>query len=133
MTGWLEALTPSGCLPPRARLHTDAPVLDLAGTWDFSYVPRRGADPEPSTTIEVPGCWQLQGHGSPVYLSAQFPFALDPPHVPDENAIGTYRTVVDVPAGFERAVLRSDGIDATGACERRWHDPRLDEGIQAQP
>lgn len=111
---WLTAMTPRGARPPRARLTSDAPVLDLAGRWDFSYTPYRGADPETWTTIEVPGCWQVQGHGAPAYLSAQFPFAMEPPHVPDENAIATYRRLVEVPPGFERAVLRCDGIDATG-------------------
>jgi beta-galactosidase len=113
-TQWLEALTPYGADPPRARVASDAAVLDLAGQWTFSYSPARGVEAEPPTRIEVPGCWQLQGHGSPVYLSAQLPFAMDPPHVPDDSAIGTYRREVDVPEGFERAVLRCDGIDATG-------------------
>ncbi|HET7724508.1 MAG TPA: glycoside hydrolase family 2 TIM barrel-domain containing protein, partial [Propionibacteriaceae bacterium] len=113
-TRWLEALTPLGADPPRARVASDAPVLDLAGPWTFTYSPSRGVPAGAPATIEVPGCWQLQGYGAPVYLSAQFPFAMDPPHVPDDSAIGTYRREVDVPEGFERAVLRCDGIDATG-------------------
>ncbi len=113
-TAWLEALTPLGADPPRARVASDAPVLDLAGPWTFTYRPARGVPAGPPGIVDVPGCWQLQGYGAPVYLSAQLPFAMDPPHVPDDSALGTYRREVDVPEGFGRAVLRCDGIDATG-------------------
>mgnify|MGYP001316091394 CR=1 FL=1 len=114
MTDWLGALVGSGCLPPRARMHSDVRVLDLAGTWEFSFQPRREDEPGPWGPITVPGCWQQQGHGRPGYLSAQFPFALEVPHVPDDNPIGTYRRWFEVPDGFGRAVLRCDGIDSTG-------------------
>ncbi len=79
----------------RAHLRTDAPVLPLDGTWQFAYG-TRACDATPGfeasdfdaggwDTIEVPGHWQLQGHGRPAYTNVRYPFPVDPPFVPDEN------------------------------------------------
>lgn len=111
---WLESTASSGTVPPRAR--TDAVSVDLGGVWDFRYRSRAVDEANGDWgTIQVPGCWQLQGHGVPIYLSAQYPIPLDPPHVPDENPVGEYRRRFDAPADFlVGAVLRFDGIDSTG-------------------
>lgn len=125
MTGplreWLEATAPRGTLPPRARLRSNAPTLDLGGVWECRHTPQWRLAPPiaasegPWAPIAVPGMWQLQGFGSPVYLSAQYPFPLDPPRVPDENALMDYRLEFAVPATFlDGAVLRFDGIDSSG-------------------
>jgi len=67
---------------PRAYTTSDAAHVDLNGTWQFRL------DGGPETSIEVPGHWQLQGHGAPAYTNVRYPFPVDPPHVPDENPTG---------------------------------------------
>ena len=118
---WLEATAPRKALPPRGRLRSNAPVLSLNGVWECRYTPEWRLAPSipasegPWAPITVPGMWQLQGFGSPVYLSAQYPFPLDPPRVPDENGLMDYRLEFSVPPAFLLgAVLRFDGIDSSG-------------------
>lgn len=118
---WVEARGPKGALPPRARVASDAPAMLLNGLWRFRHTPRLLAAPAVDDAggdwgeIAVPGVWQLQGHGAPVYLSAQYPFPLDPPHLPDENAVGDYRLGFDAgPEYLDGAVLRFDGVDSSG-------------------
>jgi beta-galactosidase len=123
---WFEDRFPVvGARPARARLHSDAPALDLNGQWRFRYAERADlpvdfAEPGFSdgtwSTIAVPSHWQLQGHGAPAYTNVQYPFPVDPPHVPDENPTGDYRRTFAVPTPFlapgARAVLRFEGVDS---------------------
>lgn len=57
-------------LPPRAYFIPQHSIL-LNGRWRFHYAPRPSFAPSlpetlsASSTIEVPGHWQLQGHGKP--------------------------------------------------------------------
>jgi beta-galactosidase len=57
--------------------------------------------------ITVPGNWQLQGYGTPIYVNMNYPFAKDRPSVTSEppkdwtayenrNPVGSYVTFVDV-------------------------------------
>lgn len=67
------------------------------------------------TTIQVPGHWQLQGHGRPQYTNVIYPFPVCPPYVPTENATGTYRRSFHVPSDWETTTqlrLRFDGVDS---------------------
>ncbi|WP_159798447.1 glycoside hydrolase family 2 TIM barrel-domain containing protein [Puerhibacterium puerhi] len=127
--------------PPRAALDSDAQRLSLDGTWRFrllpavpgtpgghgvlpdgeapddfarpGYVPGAGWDDVP-----VPAHWVLVGdgrYGRPIYTNVQFPFPVDPPHVPDENPTGDYRREVEVPEGWTRegrVLLRFDGVES---------------------
>ena len=96
-------------LPPRSYFflypsEADALTLDvtrarakcLSGTWKFhlSKSPFEGprsfyqddfvAEERPTTftDIQVPGMWQLQGHGKgPHYTNYLYPWPVDPPHV----------------------------------------------------
>ncbi|MCG7309422.1 glycoside hydrolase family 2 TIM barrel-domain containing protein [Brachybacterium sp. ACRRE] len=118
---WWEALpTGSGRLRGRAHLHSDAPELSLDGTWDVRFGSRAdGSDLGDPTTIEVPGLWQLQGHGAPQYTNVVYPIPVDVPHVPDENPTAHYSRALAVPADWEqqltegaRAILRFQGVDS---------------------
>jgi beta-galactosidase len=101
--------------PPRARLRTDAPELSLDGDWDFRW----SAAGEPDggwETLPVPSHWVLHGdgrYGRPQYTNVQFPFPIDPPHVPDENPVGDHRRIVDHP-GWDsgKVLLRLDGVES---------------------
>jgi beta-galactosidase len=67
------------------------------------------------SSINVPGHWQLQGHGRPQYTNTVFPFPVCPPDVPTENPTGTYRRTFRVPDGWDASMqlrLRLDGVDS---------------------
>ncbi|MGO3288068.1 glycoside hydrolase family 2 TIM barrel-domain containing protein [Brachybacterium sp. AOP42-C2-15] len=118
---WWEEL-PAGRkrLRGRAHLHTDAPELSLDGTWDFRYGTRAdGSGLGEPTEIEVPGLWQLQGHGAPQYTNVIYPIPREIPHVPDENPTGHYSRPLTVPADWAeqlaagaRVLLRFQGVDS---------------------
>lgn len=110
---------PRGASPARARVETDAASASLDGTWKFTLSPTAATPADPTDrgddwgTIEVPGHWQLQGHGSPIYTNQQYPFPVDPPFVPDANPTGEYRTVFVKPEwDGGRTLLRFDGVDS---------------------
>lgn len=88
----------------------------LNGQWDFAMAPSPAFVPETLEwgTIRVPGVWQLQGHGAPHYTNVVFPFPVDPPHLPSDNATGLYRRRVEVPADWSgRGLrLRFEGVDS---------------------
>lgn len=113
--------------PPRSWLHSDAPSLSLTGEWRFRLSPTAavseefagtGFDDDGWDSIPVPSHWVLQGdgrYGSPIYTNIQFPFPIDPPHVPDENPTGDYRRHIEIPPEWdeaERIVLRFDGVES---------------------
>ncbi|HEV3497135.1 MAG TPA: glycoside hydrolase family 2 TIM barrel-domain containing protein, partial [Actinomycetes bacterium] len=118
----------SGGLPARVWGSSDAPSLDLSGSWRFRLSPRADADlgfADPGfddsgwATIPVPSHWQLHGYGAPAYTNVVYPFPVDPPHVPTENPTGDYRVRFRLPDEWdaERAVLRFEGADA---CLQVW-------------
>ena len=48
--------------------------------------------------INVPGNWEVEGFGHPIYLDERFPFTTTWPNVPkDYNPIGSYRKHFDLP------------------------------------
>ncbi|MFC4120845.1 glycoside hydrolase family 2 TIM barrel-domain containing protein [Nonomuraea zeae] len=118
----LETFTPgSGRLEPRAALRSDAPALDLNGTWRFrlsptAQAPEDFAQPDYDDTgwddLPVPSHWPLHGHGAPAYTNVSYPFPVDPPHVPGENPTGDYRREFDLPEGWTGGRLRFDGADS---------------------
>ena len=118
---WEDLAGGKNRLRGRAHLHSDAPELNLDGTWDFRYGTRAdGTDLGEPTSIEVPGLWQLQGHGAPQYTNVIYPIPVDVPHVPDENPTGHYSRSVTIPAewaaaldGGARVLLRFQGVDSS--------------------
>ncbi|HZA80917.1 MAG TPA: beta-galactosidase, partial [Actinomycetes bacterium] len=113
----------AGACPPRAWPASDAPALDLSGTWRFRLSPRAdldagfaapGFDDRDWTTMPVPSHWQLHGHGAPAYTNVVYPFPVDPPRVPTDNPTGDYRARFRLPAGWPpgRARLRFEGVDS---------------------
>jgi beta-galactosidase len=99
----------------------------LDGTWKFRYSPgpasrpvgfeRPGFDDRGWSNITVPGNWEVQGFGMPVYSDEEYPFDFDraDPHAPhDDNPVGSYRTRFTVPPewGGRRVLLHFDGVDS---------------------
>lgn len=95
--------------------------LSLSGAWRFAFfghplqVPPAfyGEPMKDWGTIEVPGMWQLQGHGHLQYTDDGMPFPVDPPHVPSSNPTGAYQCAWTLGPEWrgERAVLRFDGVE----------------------
>ncbi|MFR0354957.1 glycoside hydrolase family 2 TIM barrel-domain containing protein [Streptomyces sediminimaris] len=113
--------------PARSWLRSDAPSLPLNGPWRFRLSPTASVaedfaaadfDDHGWDSIAVPSHWVLQGdgaYGRPIYTNVQYPFPIDPPHVPDENPTGDYRRHFDLPADWpaaDRVVLRFDGVES---------------------
>ncbi|MBV9852715.1 MAG: DUF4981 domain-containing protein, partial [Armatimonadetes bacterium] len=94
----------------------------LNGQWRFDYAPDlphapAGFEREPFDdgdwqTLPVPACWQLHGYGTPNYTNVNYPFPVDPPFVPTENPIGSYRTAFSIPPAWEgrRLALVFEGV-----------------------
>ncbi len=113
--------------------------LSLNGTWKFRFEERINDDEKNVSdtgfvatsfddsqwgTMPVPGMWELNGYGQPVYPSAGYAWGSwtenTPPLVPkDKNHIGSYRRWVDVPASWkgERTVLH---IGSATSCVYLW-------------
>ncbi len=73
----------------RALQDLDSPfVQSLNGLWRFFWSPNPAAAPGDFhagdyddtgwNTIDVPGNWQLQGYGQPIYTNVQYPFPINP-------------------------------------------------------
>lgn len=85
----------------------------LNGTWKFFYVesymdlPDNITDPSVNTSswkeIKVPGNWEVQGFGIPIYTNHGYEFKPrnpQPPTLPEENPVGVYRRDFEVPASW---------------------------------
>ncbi|MEV4969902.1 glycoside hydrolase family 2 TIM barrel-domain containing protein [Streptomyces scopuliridis] len=129
---YVEDVSPgNGRARPRASFGSDAPAVELDGSWSFRLAaglhdltpgfedPAFDADAWPRIT--VPSCWQLEGapepgrFGAPAYTNITYPIPVDPPRVPDENPTGEYRREFEAEAGFAdggTAVLRFEGVDS---------------------
>lgn len=82
----------------------------LNGTWKFYYsdshrnlpedAVRAVADMKGWNDIQVPGNWEVQGHGVPIYTNHGYEFkALNPqpPQLPEDIPVGIYRREITVP------------------------------------
>lgn len=97
----------------------------LNGTWQFHVAPipqqvpadfhQPDFDASQWASIQVPGHWELQGFGQPIYTNIIYPFTPTPPHVPaDDNPTGCYRrtfTIDDAWAG-RKIILCFEGVDS---------------------
>ncbi|MGF6823795.1 beta-galactosidase [Microbacterium sp. ZKA21] len=139
---WESTRPGDGRRAPRADAVTDAPVIDLNGTWRFrlsatgegtgSDFIRPDFDDSGWDPMRVPSHWVLEEftplaggprrrmlgtEEGPLYTNTAYPIPLDPPRVSTENPTGDYRLEFDVPEGFGPAVLRFQGVDS---CAKVW-------------
>ncbi len=104
-------------LPPDARrgahppLRAGANYRSLDGEWRFRYFDSPGQLPAGITattaseaaawdTIRVPGNWEVQGHGTPIYVNTVYEFAPvdpQPPQLPEATPVGVYFRTFRVP------------------------------------
>lgn len=108
--------------------------LLLNGTWKFNYVENFNDRPQDGfyemdfndagwSDIKVPGNWEVQGFGYPIYVNTTYEFTSPgfppfwdkpvPPLVPrDFNPTGTYRKEFDIPQSWQGKdiIISFDGI-----------------------
>jgi len=100
-----------------------ATCLVLNGPWRFHWAASPSEAPEGFEAlgydvsswqaIEVPGNWQMQGFGHPMFRNIAHPFESDPPLVPERyNPVGSYRREFELPAGWEghRILLHFEAV-----------------------
>ena len=103
-------------------------ALYLDGTWKSHWAERLANAPSDFwlpeydvsdwDDITVPGNWQTQGFGSPIYTNAAYPWGardpVAPPAAPTEfNAVGSYRRTVTLPDWEGRRVFVSfQGVES---------------------
>ncbi|WP_308201518.1 glycoside hydrolase family 2 TIM barrel-domain containing protein [Sphaerisporangium perillae] len=121
---------PVGTRAPRAAISGPGPRVELDGLWRFHWAERAAGAPAGFAApgfddggwddLPVPSHWQLHGYGRPWYTNVQYPFPVDPPHVPDDNPVGSYRRSFLLGADWRaavaaggRVVLRFEGVDST--------------------
>lgn len=109
-------------------------TVSLNGAWRFRWVPvpeqrsldfyKSNFDDSKWSLLTVPANWELNGYGTPIYVSAGYPFKIDPPRVTstpretfttftERNPVGQYRRTFNVPAnwlGNGQCFLRFDGV-----------------------
>lgn len=109
--------------------------LSLNGDWRFHWVSRPEERPEDFyktdfndkswKTIPVPSNWEIQGYGTPIYVSAGYPFKIDPPRVTGEpkadytsfserNPVGSYRHSFTLPSDWKdrRTFIHFAGVQS---------------------
>ncbi|SCO92636.1 related to beta-galactosidase/beta-glucuronidase [Fusarium oxysporum] len=121
-------------LPPRAHFFSytsedkalsfdreQSEYLCLNGVWKFHHdaSPYEAPsfddeDPRMWSNIQVPGMWQLQGYGRPLYSNVNYPFPVNTPHVPCLNETGSYWRHFDIPNQWreQQIRLRFEGVDS---------------------
>lgn len=104
-----EAAARKGC-----RMSSDN-YLSLNGLWKFFWV--KDADQRPNdffrvdfndrgwVNMPVPGNWELNGYGDPLYVNTGFPwrnqFRSNPPEIPiQNNNVGSYRREIEIPQNW---------------------------------
>ena len=108
--------------------------MSLDGTWKFRWTPVPGEriidfyqtdfNDKDWKDFPVPANWEVNGYGTPIYVSAGYPFKIDPPRVMGEpkadyttykerNPVGQYRRTFVLPVGWEadgQTFLRFEGV-----------------------
>jgi beta-galactosidase len=89
----------------------------LNGNWKFHWVRKPADRPQEFFRedfddgdwgeIPVPGNWEVNGFGIPIYLNIPYPFERNPPFIHHEyNPVGSYRTRFTVPSHWaDRRIL----------------------------
>ncbi len=103
--------------------YTSSPYyMTLNGTWKFKYSAKPADRPAdfyktdyPTSSwddITVPGNWEMQGFGYPIYTNATYVFPRNQPYVGhDDNPVGSYKRTFSVPEDWagRQIFLHFDG------------------------
>jgi len=119
-----------------AFVATDSPRISLEGIWKFQWYEspelrspdffKPGLDDSGWGAMPVPGMWELNGYGDPLYVNTQYAWdghaPNTPPTVPTEhNYVGQYRRSVAIPEDWAgRDIFLSIGSATSNV--RVWVD-----------
>ena len=98
----------------------------LCGAWDFKWYQSVNdvqgdtapSFPEEFDKLDVPMNWQValgRGYDVPNYTNVNYPYPIDPPHVPDDNPCGLYRryfTLTDEMLMDKEVYINFEGVDS---------------------
>ena len=88
-------------------------TVSLDGTWKIRWAEDVSEPLGEEWDIPVPSSLEMQGFGRPVYVSAGYPFAPDPPFIPIKNSMGRYSRKFTLPAlDGNEVFLRFDGVSS---------------------
>ncbi|KAA6299868.1 MAG: Beta-galactosidase, partial [Candidatus Ordinivivax streblomastigis] len=85
-----------------ADVYANSPYYQsLDGTWKFDWHQcpadkpegffQEGYDTSKWGTIQVPGNWEIQGYGTPIYTNITYPHPKNPPYIDhNDNPVGCY-------------------------------------------
>lgn len=84
----------------------------LNGKWKFHYSQKpsdrpkdfylTGYDTSGWADITVPGNWEMQGYGVPIYVNTRYIFPKNPPFTShDDNPVGSYKRSFEIPASWD--------------------------------
>ena len=87
--------------------------LSLNGVWKFNWVKKpadkpnnfytENFDDSKWATMQVPGNWELNGFGVPIYTNITYPFEKNQPYINhNDNPVGSYRKTFDMPKGWSK-------------------------------
>lgn len=96
----------------------------LNGEWKFNWVPKPADRPTDFfkteydiskwDEVQVPGNWQMQDYGVPIYVNVKYPFVkVDPPFIPhDNNPVGSYQRNFTIPKNWDgrEIFIHFDGV-----------------------
>ena len=103
------ALPYSNATQAIADIYSDSPYYkSLDGIWKFNWNKKPADKPEGFykdnydvskwDNIKVPGNWELQGFGIPIYTNITYPHPKNPPFIShDDNPVGCYVREFDLP------------------------------------
>lgn len=134
-------------LPARATFHTYPSVesylegkqspdeKSLNGKWKFTFAERPAdapsdfysdaVDTSAWSDITVPGSWETQGYGVPVYTNTVYIFPVNPPYVDNnDNPVGTYRRTFTVPGSWkgDRVILQFGSVSGAATYYVNGHE-----------
>lgn len=86
--------------------------MSLDGTWKFHWVAKPSEAPTDFykenydvskwTDMPVPGNWEFNGFGIPIYTNVIYPFPTNPPYVNEnDNPVGSYKHQFDLPQTWD--------------------------------
>lgn len=86
--------------------------MSLDGTWKFHWVAKPSEAPADFykenydvskwTDMPVPGNWEFNGFGIPIYTNVIYPFPTNPPYVNEnDNPVGSYKRQFDLPQTWD--------------------------------
>tara|TARA_R110002050_G_scaffold286121_2_gene436339 strand:+ start:112788 stop:116378 length:3591 start_codon:yes stop_codon:yes gene_type:complete len=103
----------------------------LNGKWKFNWVKQVSERPQDFyksnfndhnwKEITVPGCWEMQGYGTPIYTNITYPFKNNPPFIEaqegytnetETNPVGSYKRTFNIPENWDNKEIfvHFDGV-----------------------